>query len=642
MKCPIIASKRGLSISLSVASLLLNCYTVANANGAGRVVHGTTQNIYGNHAGMSTLSFTLPLRNRASLAALLNGLYDPSSPNFHRFLTPPEFRACFSPKQDDVDRVIAYAKSQGMVVEGSNANRTIVNVLTNANTAERIFGIRPGSLKTVNSNNREMILHALPQQIASRITGIVGFDGANRWHSHAQAVLPQMTQFLQPYQIGSGPSGGLTPNDIKAAYGLNLTTRTGSGQTIALFELDGYLPSDIAAYESAYGLPAATVQPVLMDGFSGAAGKESAEVTLDIELQLAVSPGAKILVYEGPNTDSAVINLYDKIASDDIAKQVSTSWGLSETTASSDVIRSENTAFQQMAAQGQSMFAASGDEGAYDDGKTVSVDDPASQPFVTGVGGTQLFVHTDRSYASETTWNHGSPSRGAGGGGRSIIWSKPAYQAGLGASTTMRDVPDVALNADQFTAYSIMLNGSWVLYGGTSCAAPIWAAFTALVNEQRSDYQASPLGQANPALYQIAQSASYSSDFNDINDGSNNLVYTATTGYDDATGWGSFKGTALINDLAPLPALSMSGAVVVSPRRGAVVIRWNTNRPSDATVHLGEASNTLTFTNTSPRLTTEHIVCFYGLRRDRTYYFNVTSLAGSETTGSGIAAFTTF
>jgi len=297
---------------------------------------------------------------------------------------------------------------------------------------------------------------------------------------------------------------------------------------------------------------------VLVDGYSGASGSGAAEVTLDIELQAALATGAsKILVYEGPNTTAGVIDTYNKIATDNIAKEISTSWGEAEQYETSTTRTAEQTAFKQMAAQGQTIYAAAGDSGAYDYRRTKpAVDDPASQPYMCGVGGTSLTTNgAGGSYKSETTWNGGSISAGAGGGGISSVWPIPSYQSGVVSaaskgSTTYRNVPDVSLDADPNTGYAVYYNGGWTIYGGTSCAAPLWAAFTALVNQQRASAGKAPLGQANPAIYATAKSSAYSLDFHDIADGSTNLYYPAVKGYDDATGWGSFQGSALLGALA--------------------------------------------------------------------------------------------
>ena len=344
----------------------------------------------------------------------------------------------------------------------------------------------------------------------------------------------------------------MTPPDIKKAYNLTGVTSNGDGQVLGLFQLDGYTLSDIRAYQSAFGLPSVPLQNVLVDGYSGAAGDGSIEVSLDIELQSALAPGAKkIIVYEGPNSGAGVIDTYNKIATDNLAKQVSTSWGVAEGESSPAMLNAESAIFQQLAAQGQTVYAAAGDSGAYDDGRTLSVDDPASQPYVTGVGGTSLAVSSDGTYRGESAWNHGH-GHGGGGGGISAYWSKPAFQSGLGVSAAKRNVPDVSLDSDPDTGYAVAWRGGWYLVGGTSCAAPLWAAFTALVNQQRAQTGGATLGFANPALYQIGRSAGGANDLHDVADGSTNMFYAAAKGYDDATGWGSFNGAKLLADLAPV------------------------------------------------------------------------------------------
>jgi kumamolisin len=216
-------------------------------------------------------------------------------------------------------------------------------------------------------------------------------------------------------------------------------------------------------------------------------------------------------------------------------------------------LTSENSILKQMALQGQTVFAASGDAGAYSDQSKLSVIDPASQPFVVAVGGTRLMTQGG-TYDDETTWNNGSPSQGAGGGGVSALWVQPSWQSGVGTSSnrgssSMRNVPDVSLNADPMTGYSIFVGGRWVNVGGTSAAAPLWAGFMALVNHQRMTNGLGPVGFLNPRLYSIGRSARYSADFNDIQDGSTNLYYPAVPGFDDATGWGTLNGQGLLEDL---------------------------------------------------------------------------------------------
>jgi kumamolisin len=281
-------------------------------------------------------------------------------------------------------------------------------------------------------------------------------------------------------------------------------------------------------------------------------------------MMIAIAPHIdKIVVYEGPNSSAGLLDTYAKIANDNLAKQISSSWGQSEVSSASSDMNTENTIFKQMVAQGQSLYSAAGDSGTNDTGSSPSVDDPAAQPWVIGVGGTKLTMGSNDGYVSETTWNELSwipfLGEGAGGGGVSTIWEIPSWQQGASTtdaqfSTTKRNVPDVSLNADPKTGYNIYEGGSWQTVGGTSAAAPLWAAFNALVNQNRAAKGLSPLGFAAPAIYSVGKSGAYTSAFNDIADGSTNgkssSGFKSGVGYDNATGWGSFKGEALLEQLS--------------------------------------------------------------------------------------------
>ncbi len=515
------------------------------------------------------LALTLPLRNEAQLDALLARLYNPNDPLYGHYLTTQQFVDNYAPTQADYNAVAAFARAQGLAVTGTSSNRLVLNVEGVTKAVEAAFGVSLHQYRL--PEGREFRAPdsspVVPASIAPKLQSVVGLDTAGIWRAHNRAKPVDPLAFLDqgqfkvesltPNTTGSGPGGGLTPADIKKAYNLSGVTATGTGQTLALFELDGYLASDITKYETQFGLPAVPLQNVLVDGATGSAGSGAGEVTLDIDLQIALAPGVtKVLVYEGPNSSAGVIDTYNRIATDNIAKSVSTSWGLAEKSNSASALQSENTIFKQMAAQGQSIFAASGDSGAYDNGSTLSVDDPASQPYVTGVGGTKLTTAgAGGAYSTETTWNGGSIANGGGGGGISTVWTLPSYQTGFGsaaskASTTMRNVPDVSLEADPNNGYIIYLKGAGQIIGGTSCAAPLWSAFAALVNQQRVAAGKATLGLANTLLYSLAGGANYAADFHDIADNSTNLYYPAVAGYDLATGLGTFNGANLLADLS--------------------------------------------------------------------------------------------
>ena len=514
--------------------------------------------LVGRVAGTETigLALTLPLRNPAELSDLLARLYTPGDALYGQYLTPQQFTDRFGPTSSDYEAVAAAVQKLGLTVIGTHPNRLVLDVSGPASTVESAFSLHLQRYR--NAEGREFRAPdagpALPEGLAGRLSQVIGLDDAVRLHSHLRPALTART--------GSGPQGGLTPTDVETAYSLQNSGATGAGQVTALFELDGYTPTDITAYEAAYGLPAVPLQNILVDKATGSAGSGADEVTLDIELAQALAPSlSKILVYETPNdTDQNYIDGYNRIATDDLAKQISTSWGGPESTSDPSLLAAENPIFQQMAAQGQSIFAVTGDSGAYDDGSTLSVDDPGAQPYVTGVGGTSLVTDgTGGPYAAESAWSAppdpayaalaGYSAFGSGGGGGfSSTWPAPSYQAGLVPTPANRSVPDVALDSDPQTGYSIYFGGQWTVYGGTSAAAPLWSGFAALVNQQRAAAGRPPIGFLNPPIYQIGASSAYTTDFHDVVSGSN-LYYPAGMGYDNATGWGSFVGNALLGTL---------------------------------------------------------------------------------------------
>jgi hypothetical protein len=386
-------------------------------------------------------------------------------------------------------------------------------------------------------------------------------------------------------------------NDFRRAY-LPGVTQTGKGQTIALVSFEGFLQSDITAYESAAGLANVPVTPVLLDGYNGVPLTDNlqTETTLDIDMALSMAPGVDdIYVYEalsGFDGGAVDLNAYQKSADDEFAalanppqgiplsRQISASWiGYSGANIAAAV--------QQFAAQGQSFFIGAGDQGAFLQNNTIIA--PANESevsFMTVVGGTQLMTGPNATpWQSETTWNDGLKMRGrdgASGGGVVPGVPIPFYQKPLtnqilaaGGDPTLRNIPDVALTATDIAIYVTTPDestGGMMFLSGTSAAAPLWAGFMALVNEQAMGPDGlGPVGFANPALYRLGQSPNYAADFHDIADHSTNDTnggpnYTAIAGYDLATGWGTPASKSLIYDLAasapPACAATCNGTCV--------------------------------------------------------------------------------
>lgn len=559
------------------------------------------------------VGLTLPLRNQDKLAELLRRQYTPGDPLYHHFLTPPDFTAQYGPTQADYDAVAAYARSQGLTVTATSPGRTLLGVAGSSAKIEAAFGVQMSRYRLPNGRTAfsNGAAPTLPRSVAVRLAGIAGLNNIAQMHPHLRRRTSSLLNPQAPVPItggggaGSGPLGGLAPNDIKYAYNLNTITPlygtsaaapagalTGAGQNVGLLEFDGFVPADIAMYTSKFGLPtvltgaAAPVTTIPLNGYKGQVltVDGQTEVTLDIDMVLALAPSPTgIYVYEDDQGSAtrvgdplAPLTVFTRMANDlkpdgsktPLLQVISCSWGIAEDEEDPTIVQGENTLFQTMAAQGQSVFCSAGDQGAYDSydpllgGLTSpSVDNPASQPFATGVGGTTLTFSpsgttaagavTAGAYVGETVWSAGTPTLNpeGSGGGVSDIWVKPSYQLGFGISAIKREVPDVTLNADPNTGYAIYVNGSPEVVGGTSAAAPLWAGYAALINQQRTTNGLGSVGFMNPVLYPIAAGSSYTNDFHDITTGSN-LFYQAGTGYDDASGLGSFIGAPLLAALS--------------------------------------------------------------------------------------------
>ena len=475
------------------------------------------------------LAIGLPLRNREELDKLLRQLYDPASPNYHRYLKPEQFAERFGPSESDYAELIEFARSTGLKVSGTHPNRMILDVTGSAADIERALRVH---LSIYNDPVRGRFYAPDAEPTLDLDVPVLQIGGLDNF------VVPRpMDLAARPLALGSllttgsGPWGLFIGGDFRAAYA-NGVTLNGSGQTVGLFELDGFYASDVAANFQAAGLPPVPTQTVLLDGFSGAPGGNNLEVILDIMMAAYMAPGlSKVIIYEG-YTPNDVLN---RMATDNLAAQLSCSWGFGPLDATTEQI------FLQYQAQGQSFFQASGDSGAWPGW----VMPPCDDPNVTSVGGTSLTTAgPGGAWQSETTWPKS-------GGGISDTYPIPSYQQGLppssGASSVWRSIPDVALTAD-IQMYMIWNGGQVVSVGGTSAAAPLWAGFLALANQQAALGGKPPIGFLNPLLYAIGAGSSYQTDLHDITTGSNG--YPAIAGYDLSTGWGTPAGQPLIDELA--------------------------------------------------------------------------------------------
>jgi uncharacterized repeat protein (TIGR01451 family) len=498
-----------------------------------------------------TLAIVLPLRNREELTNTLRDIYDPSSPYFHHYLAPGDFADRFGPAASDYAAVTAFAAANHLSVVGTHPNRTILDVRGSVADIESALHTHLRVYRHPTENRTFFAPDVEPSlDLQTPVLHISGLDNFSPPRPLLVKKPFDLSGTASP-DLGSGPGGTYLGNDFRSAYVPGVTL-SGNGQSVGLFELDGYFPSDISEYESVAGLPNVTLQNVFLDGFNGIPGFANDEVALDIDMSICMAPGlSKVIVYEG----FIPLDILNRMATDDSASQLSSSWGWFPLQAGTEQV------FLQFAAQGQSFFQASGDDDAY----TGFVFAPSDDPNITIVGGTTLSTSgPGGNWVSEKVWNwdieYGPIADGIGSsGGISPTYPIPSWQQGVsmannGGSTTMRNLPDVALTADNVFIFAF--DGFQEDIGGTSCAAPLWAGFTALVNERALENGLSTVGFLNPALYAIGKGVNYNADFHDITSGNNfwsgsPTEFPAVPGYDLCTGWGTPNGPNMIAALAP-------------------------------------------------------------------------------------------
>jgi autotransporter-associated beta strand protein len=556
------------------------------------------------------LTIGLQLRNREMLTNLLQQLYDPASTNYHHYLTPEQFTEKFGPTEQDYQAVVNFAKTNGLEVVATHGSRMLLDVRGRVSDIETAFHVifqnyqHPTEARVFYAPDVDPSVDSkLPIQ---EISGISDY-AILRPMGHAKQIAKKSGT-----ASGSSPNGGYyMGKDFRNAYAPGVSLN-GSGQIVGLFEVDGYYNSDITNYEAQAGLTNVPLQNVLVDGSSGTPGGDNYEVALDIELALSMAPGlAAVVVYECPNNTFDWLDILDDMATNTQIKQFSSSWGY---TGGEDPNAQFDSEFQKMATQGQSFFQASGDGDAW----TNTIWVPADSPYVTSVGGTTLTMNgSGASYASETVWNSGyygtaglsGPwfANGNGywgsGGGISGSYSIPSWQQGINmttnhGSTAFRNIPDVAITANGI--YVIYNNGSSGWFVGTSCAAPLWAGFNALVNQQATNYYQPPDGFINPAIYNIGKGASYTSCFHDITIGTNTWPgsptnFYAVSGYDLCTGWGTPNGSNLIY------ALTSTGTQNLFWRGDGLTNTWNTtnaNWLNGTNLVAFQSGDTVTFNDT--------------------------------------------
>ncbi|HLX40922.1 MAG TPA: protease pro-enzyme activation domain-containing protein, partial [Ktedonobacteraceae bacterium] len=363
------------------------------------------------------LSIGLQLRNQQELDNLLSDMYNPSSSMYHHFLTPQEFNDEFAPTPDQQQQVANYLHSQGLTVQSISPNGLLIDASATVGQAEAAFRVAINNYQLgTNTFYANASAPTIPTSLSSLIASIGGLDNSVHMHPLLQRVSPQVdkgnTAKLVTHVAHLTPEAtvaGFGPPDLTGAYdatALQQAGDAGNNQTVAVFELDGYQSADITQYLQNYNLSSPNISNVLVDGYNGAAGAGAIEVELDIEVVAAMAPKANQLIYEGPNSTQGVNDTYNKIVTDNQAQVMTVSWGECETASGTSELQTLDSIFKQGAAQGISMYAAAGDSGAYDCNDTnLAVDSPASDPYITGVGGTNLQLNGG-AYGSESVWSN--------------------------------------------------------------------------------------------------------------------------------------------------------------------------------------------------------------------------------------------
>jgi subtilase family serine protease len=559
------------------------------------------------------LYVALEPRDPAALESFAEEVATPGSPAYGEYLSVPQFAARFGPTPAQVATVRAALTAQGLDVGAPSANNLSLPVSATAAEAEAAFGTQIARVDTATTRvafaNRGA--PRVPAAAAPYVQGILGLDNLKESHqadagggsnplaagaSEADAGTPATgpSPAVTTSVVTGGPQPcaeatatgttehGNTIDQIAAAYdlpGFYAAGNFGAGQTVALLELEPFLDQDIAAFQACYGTDTA-VEAVNVGKGPGEYKGEDGEAAMDIENLVGLAPGAQIVVYQAKNEGDAEVKILTQYVTENRAKVMSSSWGICEPEEEDSEIAATNTLLQEAAAQGQSFFVAAGDYGSTDcwtssnDDRTLQVDFPGSSPFATDVGGTRMEAV---GAPANFLWN-AAPAWGAGGGGRSAHFAMPEYQ--LGASPTLgvvdslssgapcgagsgycRQVPDIAANAALETGWVIHAEEAWEVNGGTSAAAPFWAAVATLTNASAACGGHS-IGFVNPALYALGGSA-YAGNFRDVTGPftagkpttdrfDDAEPFPAKAGYDMASGLGTPIASALGTSLCTL------------------------------------------------------------------------------------------
>jgi subtilase family serine protease len=592
------------SVQFSLAVLVFVSVATLNSKAQSFMTHhmrDVTRNGEARFAGqlpqdrIMSLNIVLPLRDEAGLKKLLSDLYNPSSPSYRHFLTVQEFTARFGPSQEDYDAVVLFATMNGFTVIGGSRDGMDVQITGPVSVVESAFHVSMGTYRhptedrTFYAPDREPTTY-LPFRLW-HISGLDNFSLPHRMlvkkSDYAKASGIDVDSVVSHATTGSGPSASFLGSDMRAAY-YGGTALTGAGQNLGLLEFLGTDLADLNTYFQNVG-QANNVPITLLstDGTSTscvdtrAGGNcDDTEQTLDMTQAIGMAPGLSSLVMYVGSTDTAMISAMT--THNPLPTTIGCSWGW--TPADPNTL---DPYFQKMAAQGQTFFAASGDSSTWSKRNEAW---PADDAYVVSVGGTDLVTSGAAGpWQSETAWVD------SGGGISPDSIAIPSWQQLSGVinstnhgSTTLRNGPDVSANAN-FTFYTCADQTTCLAneYGGTSFAAPMWAGYLALVNQQLAANGQSPIGFINPTIYAQNVTSSYGADFHDISSGTSGS-FSAVAGYDLVTGWGS-PNAGLISALTG--STTQTPAFTISASPAAVSVAAGSNGTSTITTAISGGFN---------------------------------------------------
>ena len=512
-------------------------------------------------------------------------------------ISPAEMAAKYEPLATDYNTVVAWLKGQGFQITRQSDSHLGIFVRGTIGQIQQAFGLTFARVQLEGKEYTSAVTApTVPASIAPLLVGINGLQ------PHAQ---PHKHSIVKPASL-NGTNPPYLPSQIAQAYnasGLYTTDINGAGQSIAIIIDTFPATSDLVTYWKNYKVSQSLNNIQFIQVIPGTLAAPSGEETLDVEWSSSIAPGAKVRVYATTSLRSDYLDeAYEQVYEDAKSNpslglhQMSMSYGEGETYYSQALANTDDQYFAALAGAGVTIFASAGDGGStpgpgpssIDSSGPLQVESPASDPNVTGVGGTSLTLNSPSgSEASEVVWNDGT-SGGATGGGASQFFQKPGYQSGNGVGTAnTRFVPDLACSADEYNGAEVFLNNAPVEYGGTSWASPTVAGFFALINEARANAGMPALGGLGYYIYPLIGTTN----FRDIVSGTNSLnntnsggLYSAATGYDETTG----IGVPLVQTLAqtlvgssPLTGVQVQPLVqTISPGQSATITASASGNPT--------------------------------------------------------------